>query len=38
MTERLFVGVLGSQNAGKSTTWDTLFAAKVRTGKYARAR
>ena len=36
MTERLFVGVLGHQNCGKSTTWNTLFGATVRTGQYAR--
>ena len=36
MTERLFVGVLGHQNSGKSTTWNTLFGATVRTGQYAR--
>jgi hypothetical protein len=32
MTERLFLGVLGHQNAGKSTTWNTLFGGTVRTG------
>jgi hypothetical protein len=36
MTKRLFVGVLGERNSGKSTTWETLFSAKVRTGQYAR--
>jgi hypothetical protein len=36
MAERLFVGVLGNQDAGKSTTWNTLFGATVRTGRYAR--
>jgi energy-coupling factor transporter ATP-binding protein EcfA2 len=36
MTERLFVGVLGHRNSGKSTTWNTLFGATVRTGQYAR--
>jgi energy-coupling factor transporter ATP-binding protein EcfA2 len=36
MTERLFVGVLGHRNSGKSTTWNTLFGATVRTGQNAR--
>jgi hypothetical protein len=36
MTERLFVGVLGNRNSGKSTTWNTLFGATVRTGQYPR--
>jgi 50S ribosome-binding GTPase len=36
MTERLFVGVLGHRNSGKSTTWNTLFGATVRTGQYPR--
>ena len=36
MTERLFVGVLGNRNAGKSETWNNLFGATVRTGKYPR--
>lgn len=36
MTERLFVGVLGHRDSGKSTTWNTLFGATVRTGQYAR--
>ena len=36
MIERLFVGVLGHQNSGKSTTWNTLLGATVRTGQYPR--
>lgn len=36
MAERLFVGVLGHRDAGKSTTWNTLFGATVRTGQYPR--
>lgn len=36
MADRLFVGVLGHRNSGKSTTWNTLFGATVRTGQYAR--
>ena len=36
MADRLFVSVLGRQNSGKSTTWNTLFGAKVRTGQYPR--
>jgi hypothetical protein len=36
MTERLFVGVLGNRNSGKSTTWNTLFGVAVRTGQYPR--
>ena len=34
--ERLFVTVLGNRNSGKSSTWNSLFGAKVRTGKYTR--
>ena len=34
--DRLFFGVLGNQDSGKSTTWNTLFGATVRTGQYAR--
>jgi hypothetical protein len=36
MADRLFVGVLGHRNAGKSTTWNTLFGATVRTGQRPR--
>jgi hypothetical protein len=36
MTERLFVGVLGNRNSGKSTTWNSLFGATVRTGQNSR--
>jgi hypothetical protein len=34
--ERLFVGVLGHRNSGKTKTWDTLFRRKVRTGTSPR--
>jgi hypothetical protein len=33
---RLFVGVLGNRNSGKSSTWNDLFGATVRRGKYSR--
>lgn len=36
MADRLFVGVLGHQDAGKSETWNALFGHKVKTGKYSR--
>lgn len=36
MGDRLFVGVLGNRNSGKSTTWNTLFNSTVRTGKNSR--
>ncbi|WP_052051461.1 P-loop NTPase family protein [Acetobacter tropicalis] len=36
MGNRLFVGVLGNRNSGKSTTWNTLFGATVRTGQNTR--
>jgi hypothetical protein len=36
MTDRLFVAVVGERNAGKSTTWNTLFGRTVNTGKKAR--
>ena len=36
MGDRLFVGVLGNKNSGKSRTWNTLFGTKVKTGKKAR--
>lgn len=36
MTERLFVGVLGNRNSGKSITWNTLFGTTVHTGKNTR--
>lgn len=36
MDNRLFVGVLGNRNSGKSTTWNTLFGATVRTGQNTR--
>jgi len=32
----LAVTVLGHRNSGKSTTWNTLFGATVKTGKYKR--
>ena len=34
--DRLFVGVLGHRNSGKTTTWNELFGRVVRTGKAAR--
>ncbi len=36
LMERLFIGVLGHRKSGKSTTWNTLFGKKVRTGQYPR--
>lgn len=36
MDKRLFVGVLGNRNSGKSATWNTLFGRTVRTGKNTR--
>jgi hypothetical protein len=36
LQNRLFVGVLGNRNSGKSTTWNTLFGATVRTGQNPR--
>jgi hypothetical protein len=36
MADRLFVAVVGSRNAGKSTTWNHLFGHEVRTGKEPR--
>lgn len=36
MADRLLVTVLGNRNSGKSTTWNRLFNATVRTGKYER--
>ena len=35
-SDRLVVGVLGNENSGKSETWNRLFGATVRTGKYPR--
>lgn len=32
----LAVTTLGHRNAGKSSTWNTLFRSTVRTGKYER--
>lgn len=37
MNDRLFVAVIGERNAGKSTTWNTLFGRTVNTGKRARS-
>lgn len=34
--DRLFVAVLGHRNAGKSSTWNSLFGRTVRTGNQAR--
>lgn len=36
MGDRLFVGVLGHRNSGKSRTWNTLFGKTVRTGTRRR--
>jgi hypothetical protein len=36
MAERLFVGVLGNRNSGKSSTWNSLFGRTVRRGQYSR--
>jgi hypothetical protein len=36
MADRLFVAIIGERNAGKSTTWNTLFGRTVNTGKKAR--
>lgn len=35
--DRLAIVVLGNRNSGKSTTWNRLFNATVRTGKYQRS-
>ena len=37
MPDRLAVIVLGTRNSGKSTTWNRLFNATVRTGKHQRS-
>jgi hypothetical protein len=37
MADRLFVAVVGTRKAGKSTTWNTLFQRDVRTGREPRA-
>ncbi len=34
--DRLFVGVLGHQNSGKSETWNRLFGKTVRRGRNSR--
>ncbi|MFZ6731198.1 hypothetical protein ACO0LG_04660 [Undibacterium sp. Ji42W] len=36
MADRLVIAVLGNRNSGKSTTWNTLFNATVKTGDYER--
>ena len=36
MTEKLAVIVLGKSEAGKTTTWNTLFQRTVRTGRHPR--
>jgi hypothetical protein len=33
---RLFVAVMAERDAGKSTTWNTLFSRTVKRGKYSR--
>lgn len=35
--DRLFIGVLGHQNSGKSETWNRLFGRTVRRGKDSRS-
>lgn len=35
--DRLFFGVMGHRDAGKSTTWNSLFGREVRTGKRPRS-
>jgi hypothetical protein len=37
MNDRLFVAVIGERNAGKSTTWNTLFGKTVNTGRRPRS-
>jgi len=36
MEDRLAVILIGNRNSGKSITWNQLFGAAVRTGKYNR--
>lgn len=37
MNNRLFIGVMGNRNSGKSKTWQTLFEqSDIRTGKCLR--
>ena len=36
MVDRLFVSILGTRDAGKTHTWNTLFGSTVKTGKHAR--
>jgi hypothetical protein len=36
LSDRSFVAVIGTRDAGKSTTWNTLFGHEVRTGKEPR--
>ncbi len=36
MVDRLFVGVLGNRQSGKSTSWNTLFGRTVYTGSNSR--
>ncbi|KAF3889995.1 MULTISPECIES: hypothetical protein [Nostocales] len=38
MTDRLLVGVVGHSNAGKSSTWEDLFGATVKTSHYGNER
>lgn len=37
MADRLFVGVLGHRNSGKSRTWNELFGRTVRRGQQTRS-
>jgi hypothetical protein len=36
VADKLFVGVLGHRNSGKSRTWNELFGTTVHTGKHPR--
>ena len=34
--KKLFIGLLGEPNSGKTTTWNTLFNGKTKTGIHER--
>ena len=36
MSDRLLAAILGNRDSGKSTTWNRLFDAVVKTGKHPR--
>ena len=36
MADRLFVAVIGGRKAGKSTTWNSLFGHRVKSGPQPR--